>query len=184
MKLRSTLSTAMAALATALVLGAPSAGALGLKDCSDKFSAEKAAGSAAGKKNWNEFRKSECGPNAKPATPAAAGAPAAAAAPAKPAAPAATAAPAPAPAPAVAPAGPVKGKKSRAAKVVPTGPVLPAVFPGAISEAYKAKKPAKARLATCLDQYRTNKATNANGGLRWIQKGGGYYSQCNKKLKA
>jgi hypothetical protein len=37
--------------------------------------------------------------------------------------------------------------------------------------------------ATCLDQYNANKATNANGGLKWIQKGGGYYSECNKQLK-
>ena len=35
----------------------------------------------------------------------------------------------------------------------------------------------------CLDQYHANKASNANGGLKWIQKGGGYYSECNKKLK-
>jgi hypothetical protein len=28
-----------------------------------------------------------------------------------------------------------------------------------------------------------NKAANANGGLKWIQKGGGYYSECNKQLK-
>ena len=28
-----------------------------------------------------------------------------------------------------------------------------------------------------------NKATNGNGGLKWIQKGGGYYSECNKRLK-
>ena len=33
---------------------------------------------------------------------------------------------------------------------------------------------------TCLDQYNANKA---NGGLNWIQKGGGYYSECNKRLK-
>jgi hypothetical protein len=36
---------------------------------------------------------------------------------------------------------------------------------------------------TCLDQYNANKANNANGGLNWIQKGGGYYSECNKRLK-
>ena len=24
---------------------------------------------------------------------------------------------------------------------------------------------------------------NGNGGLKWIQKGGGYYSECNKQLK-
>ena len=31
---------------------------------------------------------------------------------------------------------------------------------------------------------RSHKAANATGGLRWIQKGGGYWSECNKKLKA
>jgi hypothetical protein len=36
---------------------------------------------------------------------------------------------------------------------------------------------------TCLDQYHANKANNANGGLKWIVKGGGYYSECNKRLK-
>jgi hypothetical protein len=34
-----------------------------------------------------------------------------------------------------------------------------------------------------LDQYHANKAANANGGLHWIQKGGGYYSECSKHLK-
>ncbi len=38
-------------------------------------------------------------------------------------------------------------------------------------------------MQTCLDQYKANKASNGNGGLRWIQKGGGYYSECNKRLK-
>ena len=36
---------------------------------------------------------------------------------------------------------------------------------------------------TCLDQYYANKDSDALGGLRWIQKGGGYYSLCNAKLK-
>jgi len=36
---------------------------------------------------------------------------------------------------------------------------------------------------TCRDQYQANKATNGNGGLKWIEKGGGYYSECNKHLK-
>jgi hypothetical protein len=58
-----------------------------------------------------------------------------------------------------------------------------AAFPKAISAKY-AKEPAgKARMHTCLDQYHANKATNSNGGLRWIAKGGGYYSECNKRLK-
>jgi hypothetical protein len=30
---------------------------------------------------------------------------------------------------------------------------------------------------------RRSRATNANGGLRWIQKGGGYCCECNKQLK-
>ncbi len=38
-------------------------------------------------------------------------------------------------------------------------------------------------MLTCLDQYKANKASNGNGGLKWIQKGGGYYSECNKRLK-
>ena len=36
---------------------------------------------------------------------------------------------------------------------------------------------------TCLDQYHTNKTNNTNGGMKWIEKGGGYYSECNKRLK-
>jgi hypothetical protein len=58
-----------------------------------------------------------------------------------------------------------------------------AVFPSAISAKYSGESPAKARLHTCLDQYKANKASNANGGLKWIQKGGGYYSLCNARLK-
>jgi hypothetical protein len=38
-------------------------------------------------------------------------------------------------------------------------------------------------MLTCLDQYHANKAGTGNGGLKWIQKGGGYYSECNKRLK-
>jgi len=37
-------------------------------------------------------------------------------------------------------------------------------------------------MQTCLDQYNANKADNGNGNLKWIEKGGGYYSQCNKRL--
>jgi hypothetical protein len=58
-----------------------------------------------------------------------------------------------------------------------------AVFPTAVDSKYSSEKPGRARRKTCLDQYKANKASNANGGLRWLQKGGGYYSQCVKKLK-
>jgi len=58
-----------------------------------------------------------------------------------------------------------------------------AVFPTAVSPKYSSESAGKARMHTCLDQYNANKAANANGGLKWIQKGGGYYSECNKQLK-
>jgi hypothetical protein len=58
-----------------------------------------------------------------------------------------------------------------------------AVFPSAVDPKYSKDTAGRAREHTCLDQYKANKATNANGGLKWIQKGGGYYSECNKRLK-
>ena len=58
-----------------------------------------------------------------------------------------------------------------------------AVFPSAVSSKYSKESAGKARLHTCLDQYNANKATNGNAGLKWIEKGGGYYSQCNTHLK-
>jgi hypothetical protein len=59
----------------------------------------------------------------------------------------------------------------------------PAVLPATVAPKYSKEKPGKARMHTCRDQYAANKAANANGGLKWIQKGGGYYSTCLKKLK-
>ena len=56
-------------------------------------------------------------------------------------------------------------------------------FPSAVDPKYSKESPGKARMHTCVDQYNANKATNANGGLKWIQKGGGYYSECTKRLK-
>ena len=61
--------------------------------------------------------------------------------------------------------------------------VTGAVFPKAIDPKYAKKSAGKARFYTCLDQYRANKSANGNGGLKWIQKGGGYYSLCNSSLK-
>jgi hypothetical protein len=86
------------------------------------------------------------------------------------AAPTTAAAPASAPAPAPAPT---------AAPVA----VGNAVFPSAVSSKYSKDSAGKARMESCLDQYRANKTSNGNGGLKWIQKGGGYYSECNKRLK-
>ncbi len=59
----------------------------------------------------------------------------------------------------------------------------PAVFPAKVSAKYASQSAGQARMHTCLDQYNANKTAHANGGLEWIQKGGGYYSACSKKLK-
>jgi hypothetical protein len=66
----------------------------------------------------------------------------------------------------------------------PTATPSNAVYPTAVSPTYSKESAGKARMHTCLDQYRANKATGGNGGLTWIQKGGGYYSECNKRLKS
>ena len=57
-------------------------------------------------------------------------------------------------------------------------------FPKAISAKYSSESAGKGRLHTCVDAYHQNKANNTLGSLKWIQKGGGYYSLCNTKLKA
>lgn len=145
----------------AFVAAACSTGAhaLSMKECSAKFKAAKEGNTLNGQ-DWTAFRAAQCG-----ATPAAATAPAAA--------PTAAAATAPAPA-ATAPA------KAAPAAAAASGP---AVFPSVVSPKYANETAGRARLDTCLDQYKANKTTGANGGLHWIQKGGGYYSACSKHLK-
>ncbi|SDI46791.1 MULTISPECIES: hypothetical protein [Bradyrhizobium] len=132
--------------------------ALTTQECSAKYQAAKTAGTLAGQK-WNDFRKANCGADAT-ATPAAAPA----------------AAPAPAPAP-------KEAKKEAAPAAAPAAPSGPAVFPSAVDPKYAKETAGKGRMHTCVDQYNANKATGGNGGMKWIQKGGGYYSECNKKLK-
>lgn len=78
-------------------------------------------------------------------------------------------------------AGPAAASPTATAKPAASGS---AVFPTAIAAKYAQEKPSAARKQTCLDQYKANKAAGANGGLKWIQKGGGYYSECNKRLKS
>ncbi|HEY7247624.1 MAG TPA: hypothetical protein VH678_27445 [Xanthobacteraceae bacterium] len=75
------------------------------------------------------------------------------------------------------------GTSRAAAPTRATAATGSAVLPSAVSPKYSSDPAGKARRETCLDQYRANKETNANGGLKWIQKGGGYYSACNKHLK-
>ncbi len=57
------------------------------------------------------------------------------------------------------------------------------VFPRAVSAKFRNETPAKQRMRTCLESYYDNKDNNTLSGLRWIQKGGGYYSLCNNRLK-
>jgi hypothetical protein len=75
-------------------------------------------------------------------------------------------------------------KKPSASKSAAKPALSNAVFPSAVSSKYAKQSAGRARVHTCLAQYNANKATNANGGLKWIMKGGGYYSECNKRLKS
>jgi hypothetical protein len=127
-----------------------------MAECSAKYKEAKANNTLNGMK-WNDFRKAECGSEAS-AAPASAPAPASNTASAPPAAPKAKPVPAPM-------------------------SVGNAVFPGSVSPKYSTMSAGKARMETCLDQYKANKTSNGNGGLKWIQRGGGYYSECNKRLK-
>jgi len=149
------------------------------KECSEKYKAAKTANTLNGQ-TYNQFYK-QCSAEAKAggaATPVAAPAPAA---PAPTMAP--TTAAEPVKPPVAATATPARTPARTPAAPASTMPVGNAVFPSAISPAHASESPGKARQDTCLDQYHANKATNANGGLKWIEKGGGYYSECNKRLK-
>lgn|SRR5690242_8726756 len=131
------------------------ANALTSQECSAKYKQAKTDGTLNGMK-WNDFRKAQCGADATPAAAPAASPPPAATTTAKKEAPAAAPAP------------------------MPMGN---AVFPNAVDPKYAKETAGKARMHTCVDQYHANQASNGNGGLKWIQKGGGYWSECNKHLK-
>ncbi len=139
----------------ALTVAAAPAQALTAQECSAKYQEAKKAGTLGGQK-WNDFRKAQCGADATPAA---------------------------APAAAPSAAAPKEAKKETAPAAAPATPAGPAVFPNAIDPKYAKESAGKGRMHTCADQYNANKATNGNGGMKWIQKGGGYYSECNKRLK-
>jgi hypothetical protein len=161
MKIQSKLFCAMALSGFAAFAATAPAQALTPQECSAKYQAAKSAGTLGGQK-WNDFRKAQCGADATPAAAPAAPPPAAAA---------------------PAPAAPKQAKKEAAPAAAPAAPSGPAVYPTAVDPKYSKESEGKARMHTCVDQYNANKATGANGGLKWIQKGGGYYSECTKKLK-
>ena len=136
--------------------------ALSMHECSVKYRAAHAAKTLNGM-SWKEFRKAECGPGAAMA-PSNASTKAA-----DTMAPSATTMP-------------DSSKPSKTSRIYNTAPSN-AVFPNAVSQKYAGRSAGKGRMMTCLDQYRANKTDNMNGGLKWIEKGGGYYSECNKRLK-
>jgi hypothetical protein len=81
-------------------------------------------------------------------------------------------------------AGKLKGRKWKEFRQEECGTsTTQAVFPSAVAPKYSGASPDKARTLTCADQFNANKATNANGGLKWIEMGGGYYSECVSRLK-
>jgi hypothetical protein len=155
MTLKAQLLCAIAVSGFAAFAATAPANALTTQECSAKYQAAKKDGTLNGMK-WNDFRKAQCAADATPAAAPAAAAPAPTTTAKKEAAPAA------------------------APAAMPTGP---AVFPNAIDPKYAKETAGKGRMHTCVDQYNANKATGGNGGMKWIQKGGGYYSECNKHLK-
>jgi hypothetical protein len=154
MSTRSEISWAtMLAAALLLVAASSAANAITMKECSAKYKAAQSAGTLQGK-SWSDFRKAECG---------------------------ATASATPANAPANAKAAVPKGGDTGTTTGI--GSAGTATYPPAIAPKYSKEPAGKARMQTCLDQYNANKASDHNGGMKWIQKGGGYYSECNKRLK-
>src|SRR3982074_3077406 len=163
MTVQAKLLFAVAISGFAALAATSSAQALTTQECSAKYQAAKAAGTL-GAQKWNDFRKAQCAADAA-------------------AAPAAAPAGAPAAAPAAPKAADASPKKEAPPAAAPAAPAGPAVFPTAVDPKYSKETAGKSRMHTCVDQYNANKAGNANGGLKWIQKGGGYYSECTKKLK-
>ncbi|MDP2357464.1 MAG: hypothetical protein Q8M31_15585 [Beijerinckiaceae bacterium] len=74
---------------------------------------------------------------------------------------------------------PASVKPARQASVGGSAPV----FPQDVAARHATERPALGRQRTCADQFKANKAAGTNGGLKWIEKGGGYWSRCNAHLK-
>jgi len=60
-------------------------------------------------------------------------------------------------------------------------PTAGTIFPSVVSKKYAGDSPGRARLMTCRDQYEANKAAGITEP-KWTEEGGGYYSECNKRL--
>jgi hypothetical protein len=127
---------------------------LSMKECSVKYQAAKKAGTLGGLK-WNDFRKAQCSGAASAANDNDETAP-------------------------TADTATYKGEPAAPTTAAPPG----VGFPSAIATKFSSESAGKARMHTCLEQYYANKQNNSLGGLKWIQKGGGYYSLCNSRLKS
>ena len=128
-----------------LLAVAPDSMALTMKECSAKYKAAQADGSAKDLK-WNDYRKAQCGADAtaEPEVSLDSG-----------------------------------EEPEKTTAKAPSG----IKFPAAIAAKYASESAGKGRLHTCVDAYHANKDAGTLSGLKWIQKGGGYYSLCNTKLK-
>lgn len=140
--------------------------AITAKECHAKFKAAKEGGTLAGQ-SYKDFKAAQCaGAEAEPEEKTEGEAAAA---------------------PAATPASEAATETRSESKAKPASKASTysgnAVFPSKVSSKYSSLSAGKARMKTCLDQYHANKASGGNGGLNWIQKGGGYYSVCTKRLK-
>jgi hypothetical protein len=139
--------------------------ALTMQECSVKYKAAESSG-ALGGMSWNQFRRAQCGPGASMA----------------PAPSAATTGVAPSAAPSRSQAAAPSNNPYNARASAPSYGSGNIMFPNSVSPKYANMSAGKARMQTCLDQYRINKANGTVGDLKWIEKGGGYYSECNRRL--
>ncbi|MEN3929586.1 hypothetical protein WJT86_00755 [Microvirga sp. W0021] len=150
-------SAAACTLSALFMLGqVQPAQALTMKECSAKYQAAKDSGKL-GTMKWNDFRAKECATDSTAATPAATD---------------------------------TRTTKTKAAAREDVEPPAPTkasprgmTFPKAVSAKYASETAGKGRMHTCLDAYNDAKAKNTLNGMKWIEKGGGYYSFCNASLK-
>lgn len=170
MKSSARIMLATLALSCATALTAPAAHALSAKECHQNFAAARKGGTLNGQ-SYKEFKAASCDTAATSKTDVAA--------------PSAPATPAKADQPTVASTTTApEASKPAVAAAAPAASTAGVVFPTAVASQYEKLSAGKARMKTCLDQYNTNKTSGGNGALKWIQKGGGYYSQCNTRLKS
>jgi len=165
-----TIASALMGTALLTLASAAPGHALTAQECSAKYQAAKTAGTLNGQ-GWNDFRKAQCASDS-----------------------AAAAAEADSKAtevkdkPEAKSAAKSEAKSEAKPKAKPAEPAAasagPPTFPTAVDAKFAKEPAARARLHTCAEQWKANKAANTTGGLKWIQKGGGYWSECNKRLKA